>query len=135
MTTQFTSDGFTYTLAPLKVRESRRVQLILARVLAPVFTDTPNLGAALAQLTEADLDVITTTFGAACTFDDATGNYRVDKALDQHFSGRPAAYWRWLAECVRVEYADFFLELRNLVARLRPASQTPTATPSASRPG
>ena len=129
MTTTFTSDGFVYELQPLKVRESRRVQLILARVLAPVFTESPNLTAALGALTEQDLDTITNIFGAACTFEDNGANFRLDKALDKHFQGRPMAYWRWLAECVRAEYSEYFLELKGLLQKLR---QIQTLTPSES---
>jgi hypothetical protein len=127
-TTSFSSDGFVYEYTSLKVRDSRRIQVILAKVLAPVFSDTPDFAAAVSALSEPDLDAITAVFGAACTFTGHDGhNYRVDKALDVHFSGRPLAYWQWLAECARVEFADFFAGLRALVGKVRADVQTPTA--------
>ena len=132
MSTTFEVDGTTYTYTALKVRDSRRVQMILARSFAHLLSDKPDIAGALGSLSEADLDMVTATFGAACTFDDAGGNYRVDKALDKHFSGRPLQYWQWLGECIRAEFADFFAEARKLVASLRGLLPTQTATPSPS---
>lgn len=127
---QFESDGFEYQLTPLKVKAGRRVQLALARTVGPLFGEKADIADALTRISEADLDLISDTFAAACTFDDKGQNFRMDKAMDAHFSGRPMAYWRWLGACITAEYADFFGEMRKLIESLRAQAQTPTLSKS-----
>lgn len=130
---KFTVDGTEYTVQALKVKPGRQVQLALARALGPLFsaeTEGAALAGLLQSIQEQDLDFITNTFAVVCTFDEAGGNYRMDKALDRHFTGRPVAYWRWLAGCVMAEYSDVFSEARSLLAGLRAKAPTPTASPS-----
>lgn len=115
-------------MTPLKLRPSRKVQLVLAKTLGPLFGETPNLAAALDKLDDDDLELVTQTFSAACTFDENGQNYRLDKQLDAHFSGRPLAYWNWLAGCLQAEYEDFFAAGRKLLEKFSALSSAKTPT-------
>lgn len=132
---KFTSDGFDYELSALKLRESRKVQLVLAKALGPLFSSQPDLARVLSTISDDDLELVTQTFAKVCTFDADNSNFRLDKQLDSHFSGRPLAYWKWLAECVRSEYEDFFVEGQKLLAKLRALLPAKTATVSESLTG
>ena len=77
------------------------------------------------DLDEADLVALEERFGKTCTVQvDGRAPVLTKENLGPHFQGKLLSYFKWLAFCVEVNYADFFALARGLQG---PVSSTSTS--------
>lgn len=115
MTHEFTIDGTLFEVAPLKLKQSLKVESLLVEVCFPAFASLATASkfgvdpASLAGL--ARLGELVDAFSGVCKFDRAnTGKASValNGFLDEVFARRNAALLAWLAVCIEWQFADFF---------------------------
>lgn len=130
-----TIEGVTFTVTPLRLKKSREVFLRLTKRVAPglgalldalasgggslMDSDAGKIGGALealvGPLSDEDLDWISDAFGETTTFstDGEKTPYLTAANRESLFQGRLVLFFRWIAYCIEVNYADFFALLRE----------------------
>jgi len=113
----------TYTCEPLGFVSGRRGLVRLGKTLGPALaalalaegpTDLSALAGGFARLleglSEEDLVFFDNLFGpvSQCTLPDGKKPLVKDLLLGDHFAGKYAEYFAWLAFCIQTTYADFF---------------------------
>lgn len=117
-THEFTIDGTTFEVAPLKLKQSLRAEALLVEVFLPAVASLASATktavidpASLAGLSR--LGELVDLFAGVCRVDWDKGGGAVARValtpfLDNVFARRNAALLAWLAACVEWQYADFF---------------------------
>lgn len=135
-------DGHEYTVTQMGFADQRRVLALLTKKLGPGLAvglggllsalgrekgtsvldlDFEELSQGIVRLIqdldEADLLVLEEAFGKTSTVRKSDGKtpFLTSDNIG-HFRGRMLAYFKWLAFCVEVNYADFFDAARSLRA-------------------
>jgi hypothetical protein len=114
---EFTVDGTTFAIRPLKVKQALKVEALLVEVLLPAWGALATAGSgridpkALAGLER--LDELVDILAPTCEVDwakggDATARVPLQGFLDLVFERRNAALLAWIAEAVEFNFPDFF---------------------------
>ena len=117
----------TYKVTQLGFKKSREVLARLSKMLGPVLAELlssgsskDKAGAALAaicaQVSESDLEYLCSVF-SECTFvtlPDGTLKKLNDQTQEALFGGQIMECFKWLAFCLEANYADFFVEFKDL---------------------
>ena len=114
---EFTVDGTSFKLAPLKLKQALKAEALLVEVFLPAVasvaaaTKTAVIDpAALAGLSR--VGELVDLFAGVCHVDwdkgGSTAHVPLAPFLDAVFARRNAALLGWLAACVEWQFADFF---------------------------
>ena len=114
-------DGVTYIVNPLPFGVGKTALLRFTKIAGPVLASAAGdmggvglIAAITASLTDADVTYFAKTFGDACWYVDGEKNVPlVEKNQADHFDGRYAAFFEWLAFNVEVNFGPFFVGMLN----------------------
>lgn len=145
-------EGVTYIITLLGAKKARSGQIRLMRMLGPAVARMIGSGAdpdklgdmnvsdllpALERLiqdaTENDLEWLCDTFAEMTTFNENGLVGALGKEFDTHFSGHLMRMYKWLAFCIKENYADFFSAAGDM-KRLADTARSAKATSSSESP-
>lgn len=120
-----TIEGTTYDVSQLDASTGSKMLVRLGKLIGPVLIELAkgneaDLGAALANISDADLDIINDTFAKATVVhlggDQAP---QLSRVFATHFAGNYGAMFEWLKFSVEVNYGNF---LGGVLAKMKLAS-------------
>ena len=111
MSHDFEINGRAFKLRPLKLRQALKVEAILTGSLFPAIGSIAQGRISAGVLSGVyEIETIVDIFAEACSVDWQGKDVPLAKFLDLVFELKNVDLLLWLAQCVEVQFADFFAE-------------------------